>query len=110
MPAYKVPGRGQAEAAKAARWNDAEFGLRCPALVDWLGCASDGEGHPRERGTLLVFTEGSWLKACVTDRQTGYRAFVSGAGWDGLLAAVEEGLRSGDLDWRAPKAVVSPRK
>lgn len=47
-----------------------------------------------------MFAEDGKFKSCVNDREGGYYAFVSSDTLDGLLDALEKGLRDGSLDWR----------
>lgn len=103
MPSYKVPKPGTPGAPGAGRWNDGEFALICPALVDWLGDPKGEKGSVRETGTLFFFASGTWLKCCLTDRETGYRAFLTAATWSEMLVAIEDGLVNGTLDWRPEK-------
>lgn len=52
---------------------------------------------------MLVFAEDGKWKCCLSDREEGYYAFLSSDGLESLLAAANEGLRKGGLDWRASK-------
>lgn len=94
---------------EGSTWRDSEFGRHYPCLLSWMGEGLDDEGHGRATGTLLVFCEGLSVKACVRDRETDSVAFVTAATFQGLLEAVEEGLRDGGLDWRA-NAVKPPAR
>jgi hypothetical protein len=72
-----------------------------PALWEYMSEASWGEGKPRELATLLLFLDGGRLKAMLNDRDSGRVAFVTGCSLEEVLEALEGGLVSSSLDWRA---------
>lgn len=70
------------------------------ALGEFLCESSWEDGKKRQTGSLTVFFDEGVLKACVSDKDAGLVAFVSGASWNGLMQAIEKGLRQGSLEWR----------
>lgn len=71
-----------------------------PGLFEFITADCYGPGEPRVPGTVLVFVDSGLLKACLSDRDQGLVAFVSGASLQALLRAIEDGLRGDNLDWR----------
>ena len=95
---------------RGTSWNDPELFASFPALTGWLGEGWESDGVTRETGTILIFAEGSQIKCCLSDRQTGLRCFLTARTWLELLQAAEETLYGGDGDWRAPKEKTPHRK
>lgn len=79
-----------------------EFWRPYPVLRDFLTLTGVG-GANRKTGTLLVFAEDGKWKSCLNDRDGGNYCFASADTVEGLLEALDKGLRSGVLDWRASK-------
>lgn len=71
-----------------------------PLLWSYLADATWDDGEGRETATLLIFTEIGVLKACLSDRERGLVTFRAGSSLEGLLEALETGLREGTTDWR----------
>lgn len=71
-----------------------------PSLWEFLTCSTWPDGEFRSTGSLLIFSDNGFLKACLTDKNGPRKAFVSGPDPDSLLLAVEEGLELDTLDWR----------
>lgn len=71
-----------------------------PALRAMLCDLTFEDGARRQTATLLVFSDGGALKACLRDRESEETAWVTGQGLTGLLDALEVGLQEGRLDWR----------
>lgn len=82
---------------------DPEFRQRSPTLHDFLTLAGWG-GKQRKTGTCLVFAEDGKWKACLNDRDGGNYCFLASDSLEGLLGALEDGLKAGSLDWRASKS------
>lgn len=90
-------------------WRDLSFSSTRPALSEFLGDPTFDDRTPRQTGTLLLFCDGSLLKACLTDREQNLVAFLTSQSFDGLMDALEEGLQTQALDWRV-KAPYRPKK
>jgi hypothetical protein len=90
-------------------WRDDVFAGSYPALAGWLGETVTEEGAVRQTGTILLFVEGSWVKCCLTDRQSGWRCFLSAVSFEDLLTAADGGLAAGSLDWRPSKPLAGGR-
>jgi hypothetical protein len=79
------------------------------AIAEFVSMGSWEDGTPRVPGTLLVCTgDGAW-RAWLNDRDGEVAAWTSADTLQGLLEAVETGLREGSLTWR-PTAKRSPGK
>jgi len=89
-------------------WMDPDFLSAFPALGEFMSDTRWEDGSPRETGTLLFFVEGGDVKACLMDRASSRRVFVTATTFRGLLELLEMGLRDDRLDWR--KDQVQPRK
>ena len=90
---------------------DEKFATQYPTTHAFLTESKLG-GKARQTGTLLVFTEGGVWKACVHDRQTSRRAFVTGSGFAELLHRIDEGLSGAGLEFSRsqPKNGYAQRK
>lgn len=88
---------------------DGAFFKKYPALSEFLDLEEWEPGQTRERGTMTLFFEQGAFKAAVNDRDSGLVAFVSKQSFQGLLEAIEKGLQTGSLDWRAQKGKVQGR-
>jgi len=73
---------------------------RWPALLEFTTSRAWPDGSLRQSGTLLLFADEGRLKVCLSDRDQGLVAFVTGDGVLSLLDAAEQMLREGDGDWR----------
>lgn len=89
------PGKGSGSFVHSS----AEAGVE-PTTHEFLCLERWPDGSSRRTGTLLLFVDQGMLKACVTDRDGGLVAFVSGNTLPGLLDALERGLSADTLDWR----------
>jgi len=57
--------------------------------------------QPREPGTLFIFTQQGQFKGCLTDKKTEMTLWQAQDTFEGLLAALEADLESGDRSrWR----------
>jgi hypothetical protein len=74
------------------------------ALSEFLGSQVWEDGGRRTPGTLMVFVDDGMIKAGLRDRDGGYIAFVSATTLDGLLDALESGIKTQSLEWRKEKA------
>lgn len=72
-----------------------------PNLFSYLTEERWDDGSPRETSTLLLFVEHGILKVCLNDRAVGRTCFLSCASFDAALEALEHGLASDTLPWRA---------
>ena len=80
---------------------EAEFADRYPALLEHLDLIEYGPGESRETSTLTLFREDGRWKCSLNDRDQGRSAFVTASTFAALLEAVEAGLQTDMLDWRA---------
>jgi len=92
-----------ADGGKPDRLFDEDFYSSYPALWEFLTESCYEGGGKRELGTVSLFKDGDVLKACLSDRDVGEVAFVSGSSFKAVLDAMEQGLCSGGLDWRGQK-------
>lgn len=83
---------------------EAEFPDDLAALGEFLCLREWEKGKVRKPGSVTLFSEDGVLKACISDKETGDIAFVSGHSWVGLLGALEDGLRACSLEWRAQRS------
>lgn len=83
---------------------------RFPALLEFLTLESWGEGLERVPGSLSVFVDQGQWKCCLSDRDAGLVAFVTASEPDGLLQALEKGLRGESLDWRVTRARAAAKR
>jgi len=79
-----------------------DFWRTWPILGGFLTLTGVG-GANRKTGTLLIFAEDGRWKACLNDRDGGNYCFASADTVEGLLEALERGLKGGGLDWRVSK-------
>lgn len=68
------------------------------------------DGAKRETGTITLLCDSGMAKAAVNDRDANVSAFLSAESWTGLFKALEEGLSSGRLEWRAKVAYKGGKK
>lgn len=80
--------------------HSSKLALQLPALWEYLTLCEWEDGKERETASLTVFFGEGLLKACISDKDAGLVAFVSGESLEGLLQALERGLAEGTLDWR----------
>lgn len=83
-----------------AKARDDDFRKKYPVLHEFLVLCGYG-GKARKTGSLSLWAEEGKFKACVSDKEGGRIAFISSDSVAGLLEAVDRGLKSGHLDWRA---------
>lgn len=81
-----------------------EWAMDYPGLWEHLTAGQYPDKTPRETSTLTLFTEEGRVKCCLSDRDQGRVAFLSGLSVVGLLEALEAHLVAGTLDWRGQKA------
>jgi hypothetical protein len=89
---------------------DLEFVARFPHLSERLLTDRWEDGGPRETDTLFVFHDGQRWKVMLKDRDGGRVAFVSSATFMGLFTALNAGLASSSLDWRADRLPKGKKK
>lgn len=80
-----------------------------PELHDFLLVGHWPDGSVRDRGTLLVFSDGGSLKGCLNDKDAGAVAFVTAETFQGVLKAANAALAEGKGDWRPVKAPPAKR-
>jgi len=101
-----VKRRGKADGVDGGqpdRLFDEDFYSSYPGLWEFLTEPVYEGGGKRELGTISIFKDGEVLKACLSDRDVGEVAFVSGNSFKAILDAIEQGLCNGGLDWRGQK-------
>jgi len=79
---------------------DKTFATKFPAIWDFLTDQAPIGGKPRLTTAFTFSLDAGLLKMRVNDRQRGLYAFVSSESFQGLLEAVEDGLKEDCLDWR----------
>lgn len=96
----KMPARPGADAA-AGRADPGEWSSSFPALAEFLAATSWSDASLRIPGTLTLFVDESVWKICLSDKDQGRVAFVTGLSPLEAFQAAERGLVSSSLDWRA---------
>lgn len=81
-----------------------------PGLFERLTDDRWDDGSAREPDTLFIFHDGARWKCMLKDRSAGLVAFVSSGCFQGLLDALESGLATSTLDWRADRQRVKNKK
>jgi len=71
-----------------------------PLLWEQLTETKWDDRSNRRTSSITMFMASGSLKACLNDKNDGHVAFVASDSVEGLLGALEEGLREGRLDWR----------
>lgn len=100
-PSWVLPSDGGGgDGFLAAR--DDDLRRQYPTLHEFLTLQGWG-GKARKTGSISVFAEDGKFKSCINDRDGGHYAFVSSDSVQGLLEALEHGLKAGKLDWRKSK-------
>lgn len=79
------------------------MGPRWEALGEYLVLDRWDDGDPRRTSTLLLFCENGRWSVCLNDREAGRSAWASGETPEAALDALEDGLASGDANWRASR-------
>lgn len=75
-----------------------------PVISQFLGRYTDDGGRIVVGGSILFFYEGGKFKACLVDKYTQRKAFVTLAPGRDPWAQVEALMGKGELDWRAERA------
>ncbi len=73
------------------------------ALIEFLGLETYEDGSKRQTGTMTLFLDGSGLKACLNDRDTGRTGWATAESFTALLGLLERQLREAKVEWRAAK-------
>jgi hypothetical protein len=81
-----------------------------PTVRAFLFSSKWEDGASRTTGTILLFTDLGQLKARVVDKDGSRVAFVSGESLESILAHLEDGLGTDQLDWRQDRAWGKGRK
>jgi len=79
---------------------DPEFERKYPTLLGYMTQNTWQDGSLRETATILLFSDGNSLKACLNDRANNRSAFVVQIRFEEILEALEEGLANQTLDWK----------
>lgn len=80
------------------------------ALLTHIVATTWPDGSERQGSSLTLFVDEGALKACLNDKGNDLVAFVSAESLEGLLGALEAGLREDKLDWRPSRASGAARK
>ena len=81
-----------------------------PALVEFLTETKWDDGTPRAVGSLTLFVDEGLWKACLSDKDAGRVAFVSGQTPTDVFQAAEKGLTSSSLDWRQTRGQAGKKR
>lgn len=103
MKYLKKAASGGGKSPEPLSSTDAAFAENYPALFEYMTVVEWSKGQSRETLSLRLFAEDGRWKVCLTDRETGRVAFVTGDSVEGLLLAADEQLRAGNVDWRPDK-------
>ncbi len=82
---------------------------RYEQVWEYLTCLSFDDGSERQTATLLLFVDGSELKACLNDRAERQTLWASGEGLEACLASLERQLQGDTTSWKRYKPT-APRK
>lgn len=74
-----------------------------PTLLEFLSSSRWPDGKPRIRGTMLITWSEGRFRCWLNDKDAGRSSWVSQETLSDLLASVESGLESDDLEWRKDK-------
>lgn len=74
-------------------------------ILDYMTQTQWEDGELRTTATLLLFAEEGTWKACLNDRANARSAWVSGLTPEACIEALEEGLETGEISWRASKGM-----
>ncbi len=85
--------------ARGGTVSDAAFQKAHPVLFAFLTLTEE-DGVRRTPSSLVLFTEGTEFKACLTERDANLKLWRSAETFQGLLKAFETALASGQADWR----------
>lgn len=87
-----------------------EISVKYPNIVEWIMETSYADGEVRTPGTLSIFrgSDGT-IRACITDKDDGSIAFMTGRSVTELLDNLERSLDSGTTDWRQPRPTKGKR-
>lgn len=78
-----------------------QLAKKLPFLWEFLSSDIYDDGSKRTLGTLILFVDGSLVKAFVNDRDVGLSACVSSVGLWSVLEAVNAALEADTLEWRS---------
>jgi hypothetical protein len=71
-------------------------------LTAFLADTKYDDGKPRKTGTITVFFEDGYWKLCISDRDVGETAWLTGGDLLTLLDMAELEMDGGELEWRKP--------
>lgn len=99
-PIMKKPVLKDEDKQALTKWMDSEFEKDYPHLFAFLTADTWEDKTTRTTGTLLLFTQDGYLKACLNDRALDRSCFVSAPSLTLLFDLVEDGLEEDHLEWR----------
>lgn len=80
-----------------------KLAAKYPAIWEFLTLSIWEDGEPRVPGSITVFLQDGFLKACLIDKDADLVAFVSADSLEGILQALEAGIQDERMDWRRPR-------
>lgn len=107
-PVKKRAKKDEQASRRAAQ--DEEFQATYPELFEYLTatCFDDDPAAPRQTSTLLLFAQDGVWKANLRDRAEGVCAWVAAPTLLGLLAVLEDELKTGEVVWRLDRFAGHP--
>lgn len=82
-------------------WGMAEWENEYPCLRAFLLDTTYADGSNRRPGSISLFTQWRSLKAAINDKDRQLVAFVTAPTMSELLFAIEEGIRTDNIGWKA---------
>jgi len=110
MPLKKPSASNSSGGSSAATISTGTMLAAFPTLLEFLTHSKWEDGSPRQRGTLLLFVDGSAWKGCLKDKNGPRVCFVTSSDLDGLFLSIEDGLVGDTLDWRVDRPKDGPRR
>lgn len=71
-----------------------------PLAWEWFSSTTYDDGSPRTLPTINQFLDAGCLKAFFNDKDQGLSVCLTSDSFEGLLAALEDGLKADCLEWR----------
>lgn len=91
--------------------SECELSTLFPAVYSFVTTTQFAGGEKRTPGSITLFrAQEGGLRLCMNDKDSEETAFVSGASLSELLSRANDGLESGNLDWRTQKRKPQGRK
>jgi len=81
-------------------FDDALFRDQYPTLTSYLFDRTWEDGSARMPATLTLYADGDALMCVINDRANLRSAFISNRCFTALLDAIEDGLTTGQIEWK----------